>query len=104
MYELDGYNWSELIIDLMKKYDNLYTDISYSLADFKNETINKRVLNWLNTKDDLDKELGHRVLFGTDFYMTEQETKEAELYNIARETLGKWYPVLTKENSLKFIY
>ncbi|HRO42376.1 MAG TPA: amidohydrolase family protein [Flavipsychrobacter sp.] len=65
-------NWTAQIKDLMTRYPEVYTDISYSLTK-------------LETHDFIFEELrnayyGDRILFGTDFFMTEREEKEQKTY------------------------
>jgi len=52
-------------------YPNVYTDISYTLADTGIFDVLKRDIN--------TDHLGDRILFGTDYYMTQQERKEKKL-------------------------
>jgi len=84
------YTWYEDVIGLMAKYENVYTDVSYTLFDkSKNFRTWDRVADLLKgnaniTRADLGK-LDHlatikdRVMFGTDYFMTEQEDSEANL-------------------------
>lgn len=63
-------NWCKQIKDLMK-YKGVYTDISYSLAD---EATHPFIF------DELRSERYDRIMFGTDFFMTEREKEERLLY------------------------
>jgi len=71
--------WIKSIIDLTKKYKNVYTDIS--CFNLENEliedngegkkvrnTLNK-MLHWMRGKDEY-KHLRNKVIFGTDWYLT----------------------------------
>ena len=61
-------NWCAQIKDLMSIYPNVYTDISYSLA---NRNTHSFIL------DDLDNKIyGRRIMFGTDFFLTERQMPE----------------------------
>lgn len=61
-------NWCAQIKDLISIYPNVYTDISFSLA---NSYTHSFIL------DDLDSKVyGQRILFGTDFFMTERKVAE----------------------------
>ena len=104
IWEVDGYNWAELIRDLMKKHDSLYTDISFSLSDLDNSKVAANINEWLEAKDDKGEKLGKRILFGTDFYMTEQQKGEAELYTLAKKHLGEWFDKISRENSSRYLY
>ncbi len=61
-----GREWSKQIIEMMKTYPNVYTDISSSFASGKFRKHFKEIME--------DKEtfeiVRNRVLFGTDWYMT----------------------------------
>lgn len=104
IWKTDGYNWAELLRDLMKKHLSIYTDISFSLSDLDNQTVAENINKWLETEDDIGKKLGGRILFGTDFYMTEQQKSEEELYKLAFNTLGEWFDKISRENSKRFLY
>lgn len=65
-------NWFEQTRDMMSRFPGLYTDVAYALAD---TTIH----------DQLIKEIGNpvygdRVMFGTDFFLTEREGPEYETH------------------------
>jgi predicted TIM-barrel fold metal-dependent hydrolase len=100
--------WFDRLIDMMVQYEQLYTDISYTLSAFCEEksTVLKRTLALMRTKDKNGKELAYRVLFGTDFFMTEQEMREAELIALAKSKLStettlegdNYWVLLTKAN------
>lgn len=81
---IDPLFWSDRIIAMMKKYDHLYTDISYTLSDLGLEDIKNKILEIFK-----DEQLKNRILFGTDFFMTEQERKESDLYQIIMDTFSK---------------
>lgn len=107
--KVDGVQWFDKIWQLMKVYPNLYTDISYTLSSFHTEKslthskVLERVLMLMNDTDNFGNPLYERVLFGTDFFMTEQETHEAELYNITKKRLGQYYDVITRTNIEKYL-
>ena len=65
---LSTQNWCSQIKDLMSIYPNVYTDISYALA---NKDTHGFIL------EDLDSKVyGQRIMFGTDFFLTERELPE----------------------------
>ena len=97
----DGNNWASLLKELMKEHLSLYTDISYSLAELHDKVVLKEIKDWINTLDQDGQPLVERILFGTDFYMTEQENKESELYRIAKQQLGSYFNIIS-ENSRYF--
>lgn len=70
-------NWCAQIKDLMSLYPNVYTDISYSLANPKTHQF---ILS------DLDhKTYGERIMFGTDFFLTERKLPEKRDYTTFKE-------------------
>ena len=75
--------WYEIIRDelMIDRYPNVYTDVSYTLA-------NKD--SWPAIRKDLaDPRLRQRMLFGTDFFMTLKEPyTEEELYKRLETALG----------------
>ncbi len=68
---LDPTNWHELVKAAIAGYPQVYTDISYTLAE-------KKVFTKVN--DFLLGPYGDRLLFGTDYFMTLQERSEASLW------------------------
>ncbi len=69
---LSDHNWTAQIRNLMRRYPGVYTDISYSLTDHR---IHPFIFNELR-----NPYYGDRILFGTDFFMTEREGKERNTY------------------------
>ena len=104
IWDMDGYNWAELIRDLMKEHPCLYTDISFSVSDLDSPKIAANFNEWLDAIDKNGYELGNRILFGTDYYMTEMANRESELYKLASEKLEKWFDRITRDNSKAFLY
>ena len=79
---LKDQNWTAQICNLMKKYPGVYTDISYSLTD---KSIHPFIFDQLN-----DDSYGDRILFGTDFFMTERKAIERNIYTVFKsEALKK---------------
>lgn len=75
-------NWFHRIKTLVsKKEHNVYTDVSYSLWDTKHHGKMKEAI--------ADPSCGDRILFGTDFYMTEREKPEKVLAGLFREKMGE---------------
>ena len=66
-------NWFTQIEDRMKEYEGLYTDISYTLHDPKTHSIIFQQL--ANTA------YGNRIMFGTDYFLTERELPEKLNYS-----------------------
>lgn len=110
--EIDAKLWFDRITELMYNYPNVYTDISYTLSSFSepNEgdpTQEGEVLTktkaLLNSLDKNGNSLSKRLLFGTDFFMTEQEMREKELFALAKEKLAPWWNLITKENPKNYL-
>ena len=82
-YEMDkdgtGDNWFQHISKLISGKNNVYTDVSYSLWDEKHHGKIKERL--------ADPATGAKILFGTDFYMTEKEDSEKKLITKFREKM-----------------
>ncbi len=94
-------SWFIHINFLMKTYPNVYTDISYTLAD---SSIYKDLYTLLT-----DKDIGDKVLFGTDYFMTLQEKSEAELksefrkYLLQQDSQVNLWDKITNTNPKKFL-
>lgn len=102
--KLDGYNWASLVKELMLTFPNLYTDISYTLAKLDEEKVRIEIRDWLQSADQEGKSLSERVLFGTDFYMTEREARESELYQKAQNQLTEWMTVMSRDNCERYLF
>lgn len=74
-------NWFYIIRDLIKKYPNAYTDISFTLNDSEYFSVLKIFLQ--------DPEIREKVLFGTDFYMVESKSTEKKFCFDLRAYLGE---------------
>jgi predicted TIM-barrel fold metal-dependent hydrolase len=61
-------NWFYIIKEMIKKYPNLYTDISFTLNDDEYFSVLKIFLQ--------NKDIKEKVLFGTDYYMVESKSTE----------------------------
>ena len=107
--KVDPQSWFEHIKSMMRKYPNLYTDVSYTLSDFfdKKGAVFATTLEFLNTDvdpaDASKGKFGDRVLFGTDFFMTEQERRESELYGVTKENLKDWWDIIGRQNTQKYL-
>lgn len=74
-----GLQWCKDIVALMKKYDNVYADISSSMADetkhektkeMHKDRFKRQFKEVVYNDPEFEKTLRHRILFGTDWYMT----------------------------------
>ncbi|HLG02964.1 MAG TPA: amidohydrolase family protein [Bacteroidia bacterium] len=73
--------WYKTIRELVATYDNVYTDVSFSLY---NEAIFETIHHDVN--DSSVSGLGDRILFGTDYYVVEKNKDEAFLRDQLRES------------------
>jgi hypothetical protein len=70
-------NWCKQIRTLMTEFEGIYTDISYALFD---RNTHEFVLKELDNQN-----YGDKILFGTDFFLTEQEMPEKTDYTIFQQ-------------------
>jgi len=70
--------WPVKIMDMMHRYDNVYTDISYMLY-LDNSPKTKPVMDHFRKILDDNQLVLQRTLFGTDFFMVETEEKYHDL-------------------------
>jgi predicted TIM-barrel fold metal-dependent hydrolase len=77
-----NFSWFSIICDLMRKYDNVYADISYTLNDTSLFPLLKMIL-------ESDCKIRERVLFGTDFYVVSKAISERAFSINVRSYLGK---------------
>lgn len=90
-------SWITDIIDLINKYDNIYTDISYT---FSNQHYLNEMINCINTNE----KLLNRTLYGTDYYMVLIEGSYRDLLTKLHLKLGdKLLYKLGVENTNAFI-
>lgn len=99
----DSQLWCDRIRDMMVRYPNLYTDISYTLSDLDRPEVLTAILKFMRTEDDNGQILAKRVLFGTDFFMTEQEKRESDLYQLAMQELAEFNQMITRDNPAEFL-
>jgi predicted TIM-barrel fold metal-dependent hydrolase len=103
IHTVDPHNFSDLIFKLMAKHLNMYTDISYTLSGLEDKRVRNRLAEWFKMSDNEGKSLEERVLFGTDFFMTEQEAREVELYELARTHLANSFDMLARTNAIRYL-
>jgi predicted TIM-barrel fold metal-dependent hydrolase len=77
----DKDSWFTIIKDLMEKYPNLYSDISYTLNNPGFFPLLKVLLS--------DPKINSQILFGSDFYMVEFKTTERRFGIDLRGYLGE---------------
>ncbi|NHJ86795.1 MAG: amidohydrolase family protein [Asgard group archaeon] len=89
-------SWFGVIYDMIKEYPNLYTDISFTLSNLSYLPMLKIIL--------LNKNIQHKILFGSDFFMTEIETSDRKFSIDIRGYLGEdLYKKIVIENPKEFL-
>lgn len=73
-------NWLFLIAQMIREYENVYADISFTLSNFDYCSLLNQFL--------ADDVLRTKILFGTDFYMVQLVTDEQTFNNELRNRLG----------------
>lgn len=91
-------SWFHKVIEMVNNEDwNAFTDVSYTLCDPKYYATLKSFLI-------SNKRLRERVLFGTDYYMTEQEISERSFGINLRGFLGEeLWKQIAEENPSKYL-
>ncbi|MEZ4792155.1 MAG: hypothetical protein R2783_01360 [Gelidibacter sp.] len=74
-------SWLSIIYDLMIRYENLYTDISFMLYNEELFPLLKYLL--------LDEKVNKKILFGTDFYVVSQKKTEKAIFQNLRSYIGE---------------
>jgi predicted TIM-barrel fold metal-dependent hydrolase len=91
-------HWQSYIIDIIRNYINVYTDISYSGS-------NTDYLLKLNKLLDLNENLRMKILYGTDFYMVDMEGKYRKIRsNYLTYIDDKYLKQLTNLNPKQFLF
>lgn len=105
-------NWFVKVHDLLKKYRNTYADISYSSAQFDLLALfNALLQNPFETGvPDMDTKInGHfvprnKILFGSDFYMSNIERNERWFSMNVRMGLGEThYNLIAHDNATRYL-
>jgi uncharacterized protein len=98
--DISNPTWVKKIIDMIQSgnYPNLYTDISYTIFNFQDNSSYLKILLQ-------DKTILSHVLFGSDFYMVESENySEKRLSTDLRATLGEdFFWTIANKNPRKFL-
>lgn len=91
----DRTNLVNIIRDLMYKYPNIYSDISFTLSDRKTIPLLNMFLN--------DDKIKHKILFGSDYYMSLSECSEIEWSINLRHEVGETNWNQMQQNNRKFL-
>jgi predicted TIM-barrel fold metal-dependent hydrolase len=89
--------WFPVIMELIRKYPNVYADISFTLHAPAIYTGLKEIL-----KDDTVK---HKILFGTDYYVVSSVKEENDVLDTFRKELNddSLFELIAYENPKKFL-
>jgi predicted TIM-barrel fold metal-dependent hydrolase len=92
-----NYSWFTIICDMMRKYPNVYADISYTLND-------ESLLPLLKMTLEADPVIRKKVLFGTDFYMVSKALCERRYSVAVRAALGNTlFEQIAIDNAERFL-
>ncbi len=90
-------NWFTKVCNLIKEHPNVYSDVSYTMFSKKLISLLKVILQ--------DPVLKNKILFGSDFYMTEIEESEREFSINLRAGLGEQdFNLIAQENPELFLF
>jgi predicted TIM-barrel fold metal-dependent hydrolase len=90
-------NWFDKVREIIKLYTNVYADVSYTLYNTALIPLLKIALQ--------DAVLKNKILFGSDFYMVEQEESEREFAINLRASLGESdFHLISEENPNLFLF
>jgi predicted TIM-barrel fold metal-dependent hydrolase len=93
----NNYSWFTIICDLMRKYPNVYADISFTLYDTTLLPLLKMIL-------EADEKIRQRVLFGTDFYLVSKAGSERAFSINVRAALGhRMFEQIAITNAERFL-
>ena len=89
-------NWFRIIRDMIEKYDNFYTDISFTLNNREYFSLLKVLM--------FDEKINRKILFGSDYYMVETKTDERRFGIDLRAFLGiDYFKLISEENPKVFL-
>jgi predicted TIM-barrel fold metal-dependent hydrolase len=95
----DAFSWFSIVCALMKRYKNVYADISYTLSDERILPLLKLLLTSQEYSD-----ISSRILFGTDYFLVEKAGSERELSIRLRSYLGEdLFDKIARDNPEKFL-
>lgn len=90
-------SWYSIIKNMLEKYQNLYSDISFTVSDVKLFPLLKITLQ--------NDEVKNQILFGSDFYMLEKNVTERRFSIDVRGYLDKSdYELISNINPEKFLF
>lgn len=91
------HNWFSIIKSMMKTYDNLYSDVSFTLHDKRFFPLLKVLMS--------NEKLQKQILFGSDYYMVQTESNERRFSLELRAYLGEdHFKRIAVENPKAFFF
>ena len=94
---LKAYSWFSVIREMIRKYDNVYADISYTLCE-------PRILPLLKALLESPDRISKRILFGTDYFVVSKAGAEREMSLYVRGYLGdRLWNKIAYENPNEFL-
>lgn len=88
--------WYEKISVLLREYKNVHTDISYTMFNADLFNLLKLTLQ--------DNSIKNKILYGSDFYMVEQETSERQFLTNIRAYIGESdFKLIAEINPTRFL-
>jgi len=92
----DVANWFVIVRKMIEEYENLYTDLSFTLNNEDFFSLLKVLLS--NAK------IKHKILFGSDYYMTQTKTDERRFGIDLRAFIGEEnFNTIAYENPIAFL-
>jgi len=89
--------WFLIIMELLRKYPNVYADISFTLHDARIYEVLKKIL--------LFEHVRNKILFGTDYYVVSSVADENEVLNTLKKELNDaaLFDLIVYENPKRFL-
>ena len=89
-------NWFRIIREMIVKYDNFYSDISFTLNNRDYFPLLKVMM--------FDEKIQKKIIFGSDYYMVETKTNDRRFGIDLRAYLGNdFFNMISVENPKKFL-
>jgi predicted TIM-barrel fold metal-dependent hydrolase len=89
--------WYTRIVSMLERYENLYTDVSYTLSNARNHNTISQIIEGIQV-------VRERVLYGTDFYMVVQEGSFNEIKTLFHINMGDVIIKQMQANNRKFLF
>ncbi len=97
-------NWGRTILEFMKRYPGVYTDLAKHVAMFEPEH-ESQFDTYFKTLRELvaDPEVGPRILFGTDAWLLRLDMPFERYWTLWREGAGTAWDAITVEGPRRFV-